>query len=261
MMVHNTQWDSQYDLIHQKRYQILVDEIEKILFSFQEKEIIIIDIGSGTGKVLELIKDKCNKCKGKKVKIFALDITNVLNDKTIDFIQIDDLNTEHINLPNGFADIIICSEVIEHLYQVDNLLSEAKRILKTEGYFIATTPNLNNWINRVFFLLGYFPFGMSLCKEAERQGIRDFKYIKKKPRVLENDYDYHVRTYGVKPLKVIFKLYNFNIIKTSAFVGYCPNNRIGRKIINFIYQLFAIILPSLSQNLLIICKNEINTKN
>ena len=39
------------------------------------------------------------------------------------------------------VDILACYSVIEHLHDPSNLLTEAKRVLKPDGYFFIETPN------------------------------------------------------------------------------------------------------------------------
>ncbi len=50
------------------------------------------------------------------------------------------------------ADLVTLCEVIEHVVEPDECLSEARRILRPDGVLLMTTPNLAAWFNR--FLLG-----------------------------------------------------------------------------------------------------------
>jgi 2-polyprenyl-3-methyl-5-hydroxy-6-metoxy-1,4-benzoquinol methylase len=70
-----------------------------------------------------------------------------------------DLNSgKPLDFPALQFDVIICSEVIEHVYSPDDLLDEIARLLKPGGYAILTTPNLASWKNRIALLLGWQPF-------------------------------------------------------------------------------------------------------
>jgi SAM-dependent methyltransferase len=70
-----------------------------------------------------------------------------------------DLNTgTAIDLPDMAFDVIICSEVIEHIYSPDDLLDNIARLLKPDGYALLTTPNLASWKNRIALLVGWQPF-------------------------------------------------------------------------------------------------------
>jgi SAM-dependent methyltransferase len=54
-------------------------------------------------------------------------------------------------------DVILCSEVIEHLFAPDRVFEFAASHLGGQGILVLTTPNLASWYNRVALLLGYQP--------------------------------------------------------------------------------------------------------
>jgi SAM-dependent methyltransferase len=52
---------------------------------------------------------------------------------------IDDMTNS--NLPSALADIIVAVEVLEHVTEDDVFIENVRRVLKTGGYFLMTTPN------------------------------------------------------------------------------------------------------------------------
>lgn len=54
-------------------------------------------------------------------------------------------------------DVVVMSEVIEHLVDTDHAVAEARRVLRPGGWFLVTTPNLAAWFNRVLLLGGVQP--------------------------------------------------------------------------------------------------------
>jgi SAM-dependent methyltransferase len=60
-------------------------------------------------------------------------------------------------LASASADVVIMSEVIEHLVDTDAALDEAFRILKPGGSLLLSTPNLAAWYNRGLLALGVQP--------------------------------------------------------------------------------------------------------
>lgn len=54
-------------------------------------------------------------------------------------------------------EVIVCSEVIEHLVNTDNVFLFARQNLAPGGVLLVTTPNLGVWFNRILFLFGYQP--------------------------------------------------------------------------------------------------------
>jgi 2-polyprenyl-3-methyl-5-hydroxy-6-metoxy-1,4-benzoquinol methylase len=57
----------------------------------------------------------------------------------------------------GAADVVIMSEVIEHLVDTDSVLDEVRRILKPGGSLLLSTPNLAAWFNRGLLAVGVQP--------------------------------------------------------------------------------------------------------
>jgi SAM-dependent methyltransferase len=63
--------------------------------------------------------------------------------------------TRPLPLPDAAYDIVLATEVLEHLPSFTGIVSEIGRILKPGGQFICTTPNLHRLANRAqFFLTG-----------------------------------------------------------------------------------------------------------
>jgi ubiquinone/menaquinone biosynthesis C-methylase UbiE len=55
------------------------------------------------------------------------------------------------------ADVVIMSEVIEHLVDTDAALAEAFRVLRSGGSLLLSTPNLAAWYNRALLAFGVQP--------------------------------------------------------------------------------------------------------
>src|SRR5262245_29899428 len=58
---------------------------------------------------------------------------------------------------SGSADVVIMSEVIEHLVDTDSAIEEAHRVLKPGGSLLLSTPNLAAWYNRGLLAIGIQP--------------------------------------------------------------------------------------------------------
>lgn len=69
-----------------------------------------------------------------------------------------DIDLIDLSYRNNFFDFIFCGNLIELILNADHLLSEANRVLKPEGYFIVTFPNVASWGSRLALLLGYLPY-------------------------------------------------------------------------------------------------------
>jgi SAM-dependent methyltransferase len=58
---------------------------------------------------------------------------------------------------DGAADVVIMSEVIEHLVDPDGAVAEVRRVLRPGGSLLLSTPNLAAWYNRALLAAGIQP--------------------------------------------------------------------------------------------------------
>ena len=74
----------------------------------------------------------------------GLDINTDCSDKIIKH----DVSTVPYPLQDGVYDAVVCSEVLEHVWEPRAIYSEAYRLLKPNGIFIVSTPNHDNidWV-------------------------------------------------------------------------------------------------------------------
>lgn len=109
------------------RYQQVVSLIPK------KKDLKILDIGCGDGVLLSLIP------KGKK---FGVDLDKDSLNYARNQVKGKFIRAQATKLPfsNNFFDIVVTTELIEHLVKPKRLISEAARVLKRGGKIIITTP-------------------------------------------------------------------------------------------------------------------------
>ena len=114
------------------------DSIIKEKTTLQKKKVI--DLSAGSGYIAHLFEDA-----GSEVSLYDLfPEQNKFGKATCQFIDLQ----KPFLIPDGIADIVICSETIEHLPNQHHLFVETSRILKTNGVFILTTPNSSSLRSR-----------------------------------------------------------------------------------------------------------------
>ena len=113
----------------------------------------ILDVGCGDGSFSHYIKDKFNKIYGAEIAYEAALIAQKQNIIT----SVMDLNLSLPYKDNTF-DAVICSDVIEHLFDPGFLLSEIYRVLRPNGQLVLTTPNIR-YFRHLYRLIfeGIFP--------------------------------------------------------------------------------------------------------
>jgi 2-polyprenyl-3-methyl-5-hydroxy-6-metoxy-1,4-benzoquinol methylase len=126
----------------------------------------ILDIGCASGYVgAELIKRGAYVI-GTDISEQAIQIAQKRISEAY-VVEVGDI------LPAGMAadfDIVIMSEILEHIFEPEPMLKKVHTALKPTGSLIITTPNFLTWTNRFKFLFGRFKY--------QEQGMFDFGHIR-----------------------------------------------------------------------------------
>lgn len=116
--------------------QYTLSQKERLIFSYFKSKGNLLDIGAGTGDFLAFAKTKKWEVLGiepsSKAKALA-------RKKGIPFVE----NTRDLS-DNSF-DVITMWHVLEHVRDLDQQLSELKRICKPGGYVIIAVPNFKSY--------------------------------------------------------------------------------------------------------------------
>jgi SAM-dependent methyltransferase len=128
-----------------------------------------VDVGCGEGTWTAMAAAGAKRA-GIDITILGLDWSvAALNQARGHGLEVMRGSVEHPGLPLGSAsvDVIIISELIEHLVDTDTVLSEARRVLVPGGSLLLSTPNLAAWYNRALLMVGVQP----MFTEVSLQGI------------------------------------------------------------------------------------------
>ncbi len=134
------------------------EEIRKRMFEQfikEHKGVEVIDLGCRDGHLTNEITQN-RRLTGVDIDSKALErykIRHVDNNPTV--IQ-HDLNTP-LDIDNNSFDIAIAGEIIEHLREPEQFVSEVHRILKPGGIFTGSTPNAFRWDKRLQWVAGRDP--------------------------------------------------------------------------------------------------------
>ena len=103
----------------------------------------ILDIACGEGYGSNLLSDYANS-------VIGIDISSEAVNHAASKYKKDNLRFQHgstlfIDLPELSIDIVISFETIEHLVEHDTMLQQIKKILKTNGVLIISSPDKKNY--------------------------------------------------------------------------------------------------------------------
>jgi len=139
----------------------------------------IADLGCGQGFLSDLLKDKN--------QVFSYDL-----EKNYDSCILKDLNKD-FELEKEF-DIIFAIELIEHLENPRHFIRECKKYLKKNGKIIITTPIVDDFKQRLYYLI-----------KGDIYGFRDLDY----------EISGHITPMTKKNFKNIARELNLNIKMSS----------------------------------------------
>ena len=129
-----------------------------------------------------------------------------------------DLN-QKFDFEDNFFDIIHANQVIEHLYNSDNFVSEIYRVLKPGAYAIISTENASSWCNIFASLMGWQIFSLTNFS-SRKQGIGNPLALHRDDKVKLKSWN-HIRIYNIRGLKEYFKVFGFRVSKIKG-AGYFP---------------------------------------
>jgi len=163
----------------------------------------LLDLGVYPGHIALILGKKM----GIRVFGVALTTSEVFEKKMkrnqINIIK-SDLDRQEIPFDDGTFDVVLCSEVIEHLDSPSHLLREAFRVLVDNGFLILTTPNIARIRNRKsFFFHGISP---NICPPGEYNPFSSHEWV-------------HFREYTLEEMKKLLTVNSFELVESKYLIN------------------------------------------
>lgn len=179
--------------LHEKCFDVLNN-------LFLDKNISILILGAGAGAFDQRLID----CGYKNITAIEFIKENYKADNKNIFDY--DLNEDfHLKLEDKKFDMVVAIEIIEHLYSPYDFLRKIKYLLNENGYILLSTPNPENGISRIKFLL---------AKQIQLFGPLDLIGSGHIAPIFENVLNYYLKSLN---FKLSSKSSNRNIFKALSF--------------------------------------------
>ncbi len=134
----------------------------------------ILDIGCYDGTLLGQIKNKKNNFYGVEASDYGVRECKKKGIKTKSFFCDD---KTRLPFEDNFFDLVVCGEIIEHVYDTDFFLDNISKVLKMNGKLILSTPNIASLGRRIMLLMGINPIIEVSPNKPESSGhIRYFTF-------------------------------------------------------------------------------------
>lgn len=202
-------------------HQLKASLCEKFLSKYAGPEKTFLDAGAGRGPYSFMASKKygliyCFEYNEKELEAAKVNIGD--NQKVI-FKQVDLTN---IPLPDQSVDVIICSEVLEHIPNHQQAAKELFRVLKTGGNMLFSMPNRRSlfyWkVKRVNHVLAAKDARDVLPNEWE--AWRHFQFSPKDIKKIANEAGFIInKSYGANLAPLPHGLRKFMMQKTPYLFG------------------------------------------
>jgi methionine biosynthesis protein MetW len=172
-------------------------EIQRLLSPLVSSTTRCLDVGCGDGGTCGVW---LNENAGSYI---GVDISsNALTDarkRGLNTVQISDAG--QLPFPDNSFDLVVCTEVLEHLFEPLEAAREIRRVLRPGGFLVATVPNVAYWRRRVDLGLGrWHPMGDQLSVQQPWR-------------------DPHIRFFTSRSLSRFLATSGFESIKVGGHMG------------------------------------------
>lgn len=139
-----------------------------------KSKIKVLEIGVGNGEISNFLYEK--GCEVHAVDFSEKCLANLKKD--IIKYKIDlDYEIDKFILKEDYFDFVIMFEVLEHLKYPEKIIQRIWQILKEDGLFIASTPNINWWPFRIYFLFGRCPEDFHTTDHVQFWNLKRFRNL------------------------------------------------------------------------------------
>ena len=164
--------------------QVAFDLVSRVIKDKKEVKNIL-DVGCGFGLLSKELKKTY-----PKLDLYGIENAKEVSHSSQKILKLLQCNIEDMalikrKLKSQKFDIIIFSDVLEHLYDPVGVIKSYKSLLKQDGTIVLSVPNIANIYSRIALLFGYFNY--SETGVMDKTHIRFFNRKNLKQLAKESD--------------------------------------------------------------------------
>jgi len=187
---------------------------QKILERIKKGQVIL-DVGCATGYLGAVAKQKGNRVYGVEISEEAAKKAAEL----LDDVLVGNIEKVDLPFPEKYFDTIICSDVLEHLFDPKQGLIKLRKYLKPNGELMVVVPNVAHYSIRLMLLMGRW--------EYRNVGSMDYG---------------HLRFFTKKSMVTLLESSNYNVKEIIPYIVLPPPlsfiNKYSGKILTRLYRRF-----------------------
>jgi 2-polyprenyl-3-methyl-5-hydroxy-6-metoxy-1,4-benzoquinol methylase len=128
---------------------------DKIAFvgKYATSGLKVLEVGCSDGYIGSLFLKKNNEVYGLDIDKYKVDQAKKRGVKA----RIWDIESDSLPYRNNYFDIVLLTDVIEHVFDTDQILMNIHSVLKNGGLLLVTTPNVASLARRIMLLFGINP--------------------------------------------------------------------------------------------------------
>jgi len=143
-------------------HQLILDMIKLIDLNFSPDETTILEVGCGMGNLCIWASKKSKNVTGLDIAKPGLRAGNILRKRFKSDVGFVAGDARYLPFRDGYYDIVICVETLEHIPNYREAFDELVRVTKKSGHIIVTVPNY------ISINLLYTPSDMLWCLIGRR---------------------------------------------------------------------------------------------
>lgn len=206
--------------------------IIKYLEKFKHKEKIkILDVGVGLGRLLEKLINKTETYYN--LELYGLDISlGYLKEAKNKNINVVFSKVEDIPFEKNFFDIIICTDVLEHVLDLNLAIKNILYTLSPGGVLIVRVPNKEDLSG---YLKENYPYQYVHVRNFDRSSLELLFTRVFSLKILEFKYTGFAEITQLLKYKMPIKGYKFIILRLGKFLKLI-NKRYYRSFLKFMFE-------------------------